>query len=280
MQIEIPHVTSLESSKVFIEDLTVRKITGLDEIRRLSKLQRFLSNSENNHLTFEKQSFDIQVPKILKWDYKNSIIGMAFCSGSNLENILVDTINYNDREKYVHLCAEIISWMKNSGVLWHDAAPRNIILNTEKKTVSLVDFERPLDIKGKPYNNFDFKRHIRGNIHEEFCAFLFEDEQQYVFPKIWDYKATDSYSRNSITSHRQLMLVDKIFGQSNENIPASQLISVQKIMSSVVTPYHFQGKVYFPMLYLAKSQGPEEYINRVIKLKNTPKEKWQEIILN
>ena len=240
-------------------------------------LQYFFKDDFGNQIEWHGSKYSIGVPRFASWDEQNRTLQMEYCSGNNLETEL-KIARGTERIQFVDFSVEIFEWMRNRGFLWRDAAPRNTLIDTSSKRVILVDFERPLVLNPEGFEREDFNLLVRGNIHEEFSGFLFQEEQDRVFPNIWEGNENTYIDKQSILSGRQLLLLTYLYGEQGKKVKATDLAHAQKMMSDTVTPFNVDGEPFFPLIYLEKAPTAKDYIDKVIELQNSPREVWKEIL--
>lgn len=170
-------VVSFDKNKIRIESegeamLVVSKLTTKDEVIQLLKMRQALNRRRGAYLDSTGNEYDIYTPRIISWN--EPTLKMEFFHGDNLELLLRNTFG-EERKKLVEFTGSFFNWMQTNGILWHDAAPRNIIINNSSQLVCLVDFERGFVESDTPFETNEFKRNIRGLIVEEFSALLFLD---------------------------------------------------------------------------------------------------------
>ncbi len=117
-----------------------------------------------------------------------------------------------------------------------------------------VDFERGIQNSRPSVSDSVFATYSRKTPLEEFCAFLFQEEQG-IFSGMWDYEIGTLADFVHIESKRRKLLLSKIFGHHNGLIPVENLIAVDKLMVCVVTPFWWRGKAFFPLVYIDKAVG-------------------------
>ena len=142
------------------------------------------------HLTLNNASsfwdgtvFMVNVPDILSWDPAKKIMHQQYCEGNNVE-LLLRSMFGEERNRIVSFLLDFMKWMRKNGMFWEGAAPRHLLVEELGRSLSLVDFERPIILQEYSFSEEEFKVLLRGTVHEEFCAFLFEDEQKTIFATI------------------------------------------------------------------------------------------------
>ncbi len=220
------------------------------------------------------QDFKVVIPEILGWDNKTEKLTLKIVEGNNLESLL--HANGTERDECVDFLANFMQWMSTSGTFWKGLAPRHILIDETSKQISLLDFERPLLLKSDGYTSEEFNNLLRGLVHEEFCAFLFDSEQNTIFPNMWDnMHESNTLQLDSIHGKRVKLLLEKIFGPLEETVTEAQLNFIYKYMSAVVTPYFVDGKAFYPLVAIDKKvRGAENYANLVLTLSKIEKSEW------
>ena len=180
------------------------------------------------------------------------------------------------RTQNVNFTHHFIEWMKNTGTFWRGVAPRHILINSNQKEISLLDFERPITLKQNGFNNEEYTKLLRGLVHEEFCAFLFEDEQHLIFPNFWNINVSqEDIPLNIIHGKRVKLLLEYFFGQLRETVQTEQLHFVYKFMSSIVTPFFIENKPFFPLKAIDETaREPKDYVDTILQLSKIDKSKW------
>lgn len=282
MNKEIHNVISQKEGRIALvekDKWVVRKRTSYAEAMQLALMQSIARDANIGTIEWQNDVYSVDVPQFISWEEETGILEMEYCEGDNLE-IILKNATQNDRLQYVELSASVISWMKQNGILWRDAAPRNTLINHASRKIVLLDFERPLLLKSGRFEDSEFNLLVRGNITEEFNAFLFEPEQESVFPRVWEGNEDVVIDKKSILSGRQIILLEHLYGKQDNEVKAVELAHAQQMMSNTVTPFYLDGEPFFPLIYLEKCATAGEYIDKVIELQNIPKQLWKEILKN
>lgn len=160
-----------------------------------------------------------------------------------------------------------------------DLAPRHVIVDTERNSVVIVDFERALVIRQSEIGKNEYRCLTRGRVHEEFCAFLLEREQTEVFGNIWeeDGKENEVIEIKEIQSKRVQALIKELFGP-REKIAIRDLYATYKLLAETVTPIEDEKGVFFPLVELDRFRGAENYVGKVISLKKIPRGEWRKTL--
>lgn len=234
----------------------------------------------NNHLhsvrpfALQGEPYQVVAPKIIAWDETTGSLVLELKEGENLEALL--SSSEGNRASIVIFTRHFLEWMKDTGTFWRGAAPRHIIINSGQKEISLFDFERPIAVKQGGFKDEEFKKMSRGLVHEEFCAFLFEDEQQVVFPNFWDADTSKNIiPLASIHGKRIKLLLENLFGPIGDSVQEEQLNFVYRFMSSAVTPFFIEGKPFYPLKAIdEKTRGAENYVDIILQLSKVDRSQW------
>ena len=254
--------------------ILVQKNTKEFEAQQLLAASKFLSAPGRNFFSTGAEVYKIDVPTNAAWNEKKKRIEMDCCNGLNVEYRLRECTIVEERRRLVTLIHDFILWMQHTGFLWRDAAPRNMIVHESAGHITLVDFERPLIMQNEPITDDVFRLNLRGNIHEEFAAFLSPEEQDRIFGTIWNPISISHVPRESILSIRQLLLLKYFYGDVPDQVPIENLVRVQRLMVEVASPISTVHGLFFPMLYLAKGDSAPQYLETVLALDSLPKEQW------
>lgn len=281
---EIFDVVSVEPDKIWAEKLNkkiiIAKKTDHLEYNRTKKLEKWLSQDRNGILYWGKDNYKIQASKIVSWDNNKKILRLEYCRGKNLENLLKENFGTN-RSAYVKLIKIFLKWMTWNGLYWKGLAPRHIIINKKPRKIFIIDFERELKIYNYHLSSSNLRNMIRGYVYEEFSSFLFESERDDIFGDIWSVKRHGLILKKSISSSRQRALIEKFFGAKISRISDDQLIFVEKLMSSAVTPFLVNNRPFFPLILLENIKGLKKYVKAISAFKNAKsKADWKNILEN
>lgn len=94
-----------------------------------------------------------------------------------------------------------------------------------------------------------------------------------MFPSVWE-ETVGQLPKDSIRGRRYFLLYERLFGLPNDFVSESELISVQKLMSDVVTPYYVDGKPFFPILLLDNFRGAKNYVDALQDLVTKDRASW------
>lgn len=283
MERRLHPVVSLEKGKVNIVqsvngDLSVTKKTDQTELKNIILLKEHLLVDNNSVLEWIHK-YQVVTPAVLSWNDVTKTLEMHYFAGKNLEILLSET-DQNTRDKYVGFLCSFIEWMREKGIFWKDAAPRNIIINEEQRRICLVDFERGCSFQYQGYTKQEFNRHLQGLVFEEMSAFLFINEREVVFGNIWE-EEDGMISKSVFRGKREPLLYQKIFGSFQEQISMSNLNFIRRFMAEMLTPYYLKdGKLFFPLTKLARAGSPEKYTSLLLELLQIDKDEWPNYLSN
>lgn len=256
-------VLSFDANKVlFLKNPTrlVRKFTSEKEYFQLNQVIEFLAE---NNLFIDLHEFKIETPSIISWNGR--ILDLEYVEGLNLEHALREVNNPN-RNFYLKLLKCFIKLLKSHGFLWGDFAPRNMILNKEKKILYIMDFERELEFV-HPVSAVQFNRYLRNYSREELACFLFPEE---LILLLQDFLISENNALvhiDTIVSRRKKRLLEFLFGAKKE-YSLYELQDVEDLLVELATPVKVLANVLFPMDILDKKPFDyDEYIIRVKQLK-------------
>lgn len=270
-------VVSFDPQKVWIEEVNgvkcVVKKTNQLEVEMVQLVKRHLTLNNASSFFWGGTVFKVNIPDILSWDPDKKIMHQQYCKGNNVE-LLLRSMFGEERHRIVSFLLDFMEWMRKNGMFWEGAAPRHLIVEELGKNLSLVDFERPIILQEYSFSEEEFRVLLRGTVHEEFCAFLFEDEQKMLFANIWDDVSQGEVPTSSIRSVRQLILYEKFFGRPKGKVFMKQLALVQRFMSGIVTPFLLDNSPFFPLVALDKIRGAQNYVETILELDRTKRVEW------
>lgn len=277
----IERVVSFDPQKVWIEEVNgvkcIVKKTDQREIERTQLARTHLNLSSSPSFLVAGTVFTVNVPDVLSWDPAKKIMRQRYCEGNNVE-LLLRSVFGEERHRIVIFLLDFMRWMCKMGMFWEGAAPRHLIVDELGKRLSLVDFERPIIFQKFSFSEKEFKTLLRGIVHEEFCAFLFENEQKAVFANIWDDVSQGEIPASSVRSARQLILYEKFFGKPEERVSVKQLAFVQRFMAGIVTPFLINNSPFFPLVALDKIRGAQNYVEAILELDKTERVEWPRVL--
>lgn len=250
----------------------VTKITTVKEVENMVEINTHLLSVKP--FKWQDDLYKVVTPKIVSWDEAIKVLTLELKEGDNLEASLSSA--GDNRKQNIDFTHQFFEWMKATGTFWRGAAPRHIVINSNQKEISLLDFERPVTLRQIGFKDEEFNTLLRGLVHEEFCAFLFDDEQSVVFPDIWKIESYNEVIRlNTIHGKRIKLLLEFFFGFLGETIRTEQLHFVYEFMSSIVTPFLFEGKQFYPLKAIdKKTKMAEDYVDMVLQLSKIDRSQW------
>lgn len=250
----------------------VTKKTIFKEVANMIEMGTHLERTKK--FEWQGEQFKVVTPKIVSWDEPTETLTLETKEGENLEASLY--LPNDNRQQKIDFTYQFLYWMKSTGTFWRAAAPRHIIVNSEQKEITLLDFERPVALKEGPFDEDEFNRKLVGLVHEEFSAFLFESEQNAVFPDVWNLNSPKEIIRlDTIHGKRIKLLLDNFFGPIGETVQNDQLYFIYKFMSSVTTPFLIQGSPFYPIKAMdERTRKAEDYVKIVLDLSKLERSEW------
>lgn len=273
-------VVSFDPNRVWIEDNVsgkiVVKVTTQEEIAQIWIAQKRLAQIRTS-LEWDGEIFTVRIPEIVSWDEATGILKETLCLGDNLEILLRSSLG-RQRAVWVEFLRKFLEWTKNSGFFWIGFAPRHLLIDRNARTVSIVDFERPVCVSDQSFSTEEFNTFLRGTVHEELCAFLFEEEQGLLFPDIWTEINSKEIPWEEILSSRQKLLLLVLFGSFGEKVPATQLATVQRLLANIITPFTIDGRPFFPLVHLDRIRGAKNYVKTILEFTKYERRVWPHIL--
>lgn len=271
------NVLSFDSNRITVtlsgnRTLVVRKKTTTAEHTNIMLASHHLLKHQPSLISEGHGRVRILVAEIVEWDYDKKFLYTSFCNGKNLEELMRETIGLK-RKGLIDLIRGLFNIFKESGFLWGDFAPRNMIWDRQRGIIWLVDFEREISLKDCPIEKNLFNRYVRNYSFEEFSSFITKEEKTLLFKGFLNEKTGNIIRSDQITSKRKLSLLDRIYGKIDYYM-LDQVRKVEDIMSSIATPFQIHGVFFFPMdsLDLIGSRGgPNEYTEAVMAILNLGK---------
>jgi hypothetical protein len=270
-------VVSFDPNRVWIErgGAVIAKYTKYQEVTQLILARDQLDHARS--FLWKNKCFSIKVPEVLSWDDNDCLLRQSYCAGENLEMLLRSRFTKN-RIVWVNLARDLLRWMKDEGFFWQGLAPRHVLVDQRRRVLSLIDFERPLFRSSGGFSEEEFKGLLRGAVHEELCAFLFREEQEEVFPCLWNQLPKGFLRLSEISSSRQKLLIHALFGDCGDFVSQDQLATAQKFLADIVTPFYIGRSPFFPLVHLDHIRGAENYVKTIIKIAEQDRETWPEIL--
>lgn len=250
----------------------VTKKTSSKEVASMVEMKTHLENSKQ--FEWQSESYKVVTPEMISWDENTETLTLEAKKGKNLEALLY--LPNDNREQTVDFTYQFLNWMGSTGTFWRAAAPRHIILDSKQKEITLLDFERPVYLKDSSFGEKEFNERLVGLVHEEFSAFLFEDEQNRVFPNIWNIdNSNEEIGLDTIHGKRIKLLLNNFFEPIGETAKKHQLYFVYKFMSSIATPFFVQEKPFYPFKAMdEKTREATDYVETVLALSNLKRSEW------
>lgn len=235
------------------------KNTTKDELINLRRAEKFLKNKE---IMLLNEKYQIRTPKIYLWNKLNQQIIMEECKGENLELMLR---NKNRRTEGIKILHTFMKFILDESFFWHDFAPRNILINNEKKEIELVDFEKGITLE----KDFDIKHFLRENVYEEYAAFLLPEERALNEKKVFSIGQNEDdikLSIESIKSNRVKQIATKL--GIKKYILMSQYLNILHMIISAEEPFKRKDNTIFPIVELEnilQEKGYSCYTDEIIK---------------
>lgn len=277
---EFPDVLSFDSSRVTAVShkgvMVVEKRTTKQEYFQLKLAERHLAEYP---ILIGSSKIRVAVPDIIKWDMGRQILITSFCHGSNVEELLKNCSNLV-RKQVLAVLREFVVLLKESGFLWGDVAPRNIVICSSDNTLRIFDFERKLEIAPRPVPQGHFARFLRNYGYEELSCFLLEDEMVQVFDGLLD-DDDGMICASRIVSKRRKRLLANLCGVKDWYL-VSEVRAAEDLMSKVAIPFFINGTVFYPMQIIDKISskgGPDAYVSIVCQLKNLSQRERYELLI-
>lgn len=277
---ELYRTVSFDDQRTFLDQDHVVKNNISDlEFVNLELISQHLRKTEGIQLG--DSIFVVKTPNIISVNTANRSIFLELCDGDNLEQKLETTFD-ETRNKYLDITKAFVLWMKTTGTFWAGAAPRHIIINDPNKTVSIVDFEREILLDEKGFEDTKFNSLIRGLVFEEFGAFLFENEQEDIFPNLWENLPQEEIQPDSIKSMRVKLLIKHFFGIDHDTVSSEKFATIQKFMAKMVTPFYVGNVPFFPLRHIDNKvkNNPYEFVKSLIELTQLKQDMWPNYFKN
>lgn len=268
---------SLDDGRVTVIELAedkyvITKKTSIKEVQNMEAVHKHLQ--ETKLLVWQNINFKVVVPKVISWNAADETINLEYKNGRNLEELL--SVVDENRPAIIDFTQKLLTWIKETGTFCRGLAPRHVVLDINNNEVALLDFERPVMLKSDGFSENEFNDKLKGLVHEEFSAFLFENEQQKIFPDVWrDEDCQDEIDLETIHGKRIKLLINNFFGSHKKTISREELYFVYRFMSHIVTPYLIDGKEFFPLKAIDKKvRGAENYVDTVLTLRTMDRNEW------
>jgi len=266
-------VLSFDPEKVVIEKLptgkkVVRKKTTKKEYEQIVNAHKHVWDNPIKLITGQME-IQLLIAPVLEWIAEESLLVTDYCSGVNVEKIL-RYANYGEIGVWISLLKEMFFNLRNTGFLWGDFAPRNMVFDNIARTICIFDFERNQVLQNRPAGIEQFSRYVRNYAREEFSCFLLKDEQSLLFSDFLVEERPMNIALSSLESKRKSNLLRTMFGERSY-YSTYEIQRAEDIMVDVATPLEIDGSKVFPMDFLdeiATTGGVDEYVNAVQKIKN------------
>lgn len=249
--------------------LVIRKKTVEKEYRNILLARQHILKHQPVLVSETYGTIRVLVADVAEWNYDKQLLSTSFCEGENIEKLLRNSIG-SDRNELIELIRKLFDIFKTNGFLWGDFAPRNMIWDQQQGIIWLVDFERELQLKDCPVEQYLFNRYIRNYSREEFSCFLTLHEKDYLFNKLLDEDDGGIIPANQIVSKRKRSLLKSLFIEK-EYYSLNEIRHAEDIMVTAATPFLVHGVYFFPMdsLDLIGSKGgPNEYVRAIMAIRN------------
>ena len=246
--------------------MTVWKKTTSKENQQIITAQKHIDQAS---VVLESDTITVHIVPRLEWLGSEEILITKFVEGIDMETLLKNVEDFQ-RNRWVLLTREFLHALRKTGFLWGDCAPRNILIDQTNKSIWLCDFERELNITTSPVQEKEFTRYLRNYAWEEFSCFLFPEEQNIVFHGLMCDEGPQIIQSTAISSKRKKKLLSNLFG-IKAAYKIEELRVVEQIMVSVATPFIYNNKPFWPMLYLDQINekgGSDQYASTVQRIRN------------
>ena len=144
--------------------------------------------------------------------------------------------------------------------MWHDFAPRNVIIDFNKKVIGFVDFERGLTMAGSKWDKVEYYYYLSNIVAEEWGAFLTIDEFNYLLPNFWNSVKEVDDKPCSLVSKRKSAIFKVLYPEHVVTI--KKVVSISKAMQEVAQAKKIGKGINFPLIAIEKMTrklGPNYY---------------------
>ena len=223
-------------------------------------------------ISINNLEYDVKVPNLIKWNEQEQQLTMDECVGENLEIMLK---NDSTRKRGIEILNSTMNFILKNNFLWHDFAPRNIII--DNNVISFVDFERGISLD----KNIDKRYYLRENVYEEYVAFLLPNERPLSPKKIFSLTNDEKdymLDLKNVKSNRIKLIAKKI--GIEDQILYSQYLKITQMLVDAEQPYIINGNIEFPIIHLEKimsEYGYDNYIDEIFKSKNRVLEEERDV---
>jgi len=258
---KITPVISYDPNKVYTLGQSVIKVTNERELLNSKILRDFIKNQKLLIPSFGM--FTIKIPEFELFDCKK--LKMEFCHGETLEKLLKNH-NSSSRKNLLGIIGALFRWFFNNFIVWHDFAPRNIIIDFYKKVIVFVDFERSIMTTNGKIDEAEYCFYLSDIIAEEWGAFLTTDEFNHLLPYFWDKaKEVNKYPIN-LTSKRKLAIARILCLE--KTVTAKDVVFISRAMQEISQAKIVNNLFIFPLITierLTKKLGPNYYAQLIVR---------------
>jgi tRNA A-37 threonylcarbamoyl transferase component Bud32 len=244
-EIGLPVVISYDPEKVYLLNQNVIKITDDRELLNICHFRECIKNQKIFLTDFGY--FKVQIPNIESFSYPK--LEMEFLCGYNLETLLKKS-NRHNRNKLFRIVTSLFTWFYNNLVVWHDFAPRNVIINFEKEIINFVDFERGFVIMNSKIEKAEYYYYLSNIIAEEWSAFLTIDEFNYLLPNFWDGVNEIDDKPDTLTSKRKFAIFKVLYHE--QSITTKKTVLISRAMQEVAQAENRNGFLNFPLIIIER----------------------------
>lgn len=251
---------SSEKVRIFYEQGVVHKLTNQNEYNTHIKALDYFSDLKNTSLP---SGLEVRVTPVVEFD--GETLTTVLCNGDNLEILLRSSLR---RNKAMEVMRDLIFFLRQVNFFWGDIAPRNLILDLERKVLWMLDFEKQTYFDFQDRSQNSWVRHLHKYALEEISCFCLRKEKENVlsFPSNFMISGF-SESINEIHSTRKKMLLNAIFGEQDSYL-IEHVLLVEKMMSEVAYPIFLGDKIKSSMDDVEekiRKKGPNWYVKHVLK---------------
>ncbi|MBO7097464.1 MAG: hypothetical protein J6W11_02355 [Alphaproteobacteria bacterium] len=217
------------------------KQSSFDEVRKIEQARNIF---KNRTIILDGKDFIFHLPRI--YDYKDNQIYMEFLSGNNLE---IDLRTSKNRENAVKITNILFQYMYDNQIYWGDFAPRNIMIDTDRQSINLCDFERGIQ------SNITSKEFLQNYAYEEYAAFLFPHERIFSekLNNIFHIDKPLPITMNDIHSNRVKSIIQEKHLPTNQ-LTTQTIANINKLIILAETPYKINSTPVFPIIDLEQTK--------------------------
>ncbi|MBQ4084644.1 MAG: hypothetical protein IJC30_03195 [Alphaproteobacteria bacterium] len=223
--------TSIDGRDIIIKKSSFNEVKKIEEARHILK---------NHTIRINGDEFNFHLPKI--YDYVDGKIYMERLTGDNLE---IGLRTAQNREKFVETTNSLFQYLYDNKIYWGDFAPRNIIIDTNKHSIGLCDFER-----GIQHNVFG-KDFLQNYAYEEYGAFLLPSERSFSekISAIFSVDKKHTITMDDIKSNRVKSII-RAQHIPQDSLTNQTIANVNKMIVLAETPYRLNKEIIFPIVRL------------------------------